>query len=215
MDNSYAETLTSPTLRVVQWDRLFEDLEGQLASEWEAERAALDAESERLRIAKLEMRARLVTVRQHEALLTAELIDGSRHLARLRAVGADWVGLQPAHDQRLLLVPFGAVNSWELDHGMLLNSVESRALSEPTLHERMTLGFVIRDLARRRIAVRVALRNGTVLHGTVDRAGADHLDLAVHDAGESRRAEAVRSFRMIPLDALAWLSTGSASATAF
>ena len=29
----------------MRWDRLFEDLEGQLASEWEAERAALDAES--------------------------------------------------------------------------------------------------------------------------------------------------------------------------
>ena len=36
--------------RGVRWDRFFEDLEDQLDSEWEAERAALDTEAERLRL---------------------------------------------------------------------------------------------------------------------------------------------------------------------
>lgn len=43
----------------MHWDRLFDDLESQLASEWEAERAALDAESERLRISRLDLHSRL------------------------------------------------------------------------------------------------------------------------------------------------------------
>ena len=66
----------------------------------------------------------------------------------------------------------------------------------------MTLGFLLRDLARRRTPLHVALRDGERLHGTVDRAGADHLDLAVHDAGQARRTDAVRAFRIVPFDAL-------------
>jgi hypothetical protein len=195
----------------VQWDRLFEDLEGQLASEWEAERAALDAESERLRIAKLELRQRLTTLQHRDGLLIVELLDGSRHRTLARAVGADWVGMQAPQDQKGLLVPFRAITSLETDHGMLLDSLEDAAPSAPSLRERMSLGFVLRDLARRRIPIRVGLRSGTILHGTADRAGADHLDLAVHDPGEPRRAEAVHGFRMIPFDALVWVSTERAA----
>ena len=62
VDNSYMRSRTSFTVVHVHWDRLFEDLEGQLASEWESERAALDAESERLRISRLEQRSRLRVV---------------------------------------------------------------------------------------------------------------------------------------------------------
>ena len=43
----------------MRWDRFFDDLEGQLASEWEAERAALDTEAERLRLSRVALRERL------------------------------------------------------------------------------------------------------------------------------------------------------------
>ena len=43
----------------MHWDSLFDDLESQLDAEWEANRAALDAESERLRISRLDLRSRL------------------------------------------------------------------------------------------------------------------------------------------------------------
>ena len=33
----------------MRWDRLFDDLEAQASAEWEAERAALASESERVR----------------------------------------------------------------------------------------------------------------------------------------------------------------------
>ena len=66
----------------------------------------------------------------------------------------------------------------------------------------MTLGFVLRDLARRRIPVHVTGCAGDDLHGTIDRAAADHLDLALHDPGEPRLAGAVRGFRMIPFSSL-------------
>jgi len=201
----------SPTLPLVHWDRLFEDLEGQLASEWEAERAALDAESERLRISKLELSSRLRLLQHEGALLHLVLADERRRTVRLHAVGADWVGAQPTDAPTALLVPMRAILTIELDHGLLLSSLDERVPVQPSLRERMTLGFVLRDLARRRLPMRVALRDGSTVHGTADRAGADHLDLAVHDVGEPRRAAAVRSFRMIPFDAVVWISAEGAA----
>lgn len=59
VDNPYGGARRPPTLVAMEWDRLFEDLEDQIASGWEAERAALDAEAERLRIARLDLRTRL------------------------------------------------------------------------------------------------------------------------------------------------------------
>ena len=210
VDNSYTPTALSPTLSRVHWDRVFEDLESQLAAEWEAERAVLDAESERLRIAKLTLRTRLRMLGQRECTLSLRLLtDGARRNVRLRAVGADWIATQGADPSSTLIIPLSAITSLETDHGALLGTLEDSAPSD-TLRDRMTLGFLLRDLARRRISLRLALRDGETLHGTIDRAGADHLDLAVHDSGQSRRVAAVRAFRMVPFDALVWLHPGGA-----
>ncbi|KDA06649.1 hypothetical protein DC31_09825 [Microbacterium sp. CH12i] len=188
----------------MHWDRVFEDLEGQLAAEWEAERAVLDAESERLRIAKLSLRTRLRVLEQRDSIVVLRLSDGERRAVTLRAIGADWIATESTDANGTLIVPLTAVTSLETDHGSLLATLDYATLLPDTLRERMTLGFLFRDLARRRLALRVALRDGEILHGTVDRAGADHLDLAVHDAGDARRAAAVRAFRMVPFDALVW-----------
>jgi hypothetical protein len=66
----------------------------------------------------------------------------------------------------------------------------------------MTFGFILRDLARRRVPVVLSTRGGDDVHGTIDRAAADHLDLAVHDPETARRADAVRGFRIIPFAAV-------------
>jgi hypothetical protein len=46
-----------------------------------------------------------------------------------------------------------------------------------------------------------------VLAGTIDRAGADHLDLALHDAGSPRRARAVTGFRVVPFASVLSIGT--------
>ncbi len=194
--------MLSPTLVRVHWDRLFEDLEGQLAAEWEAERAVLDAESERLRIARLGLRARLRRFEHDAALVGLRLVDGERRSVRVRVVGADWIAAQPPEGGGALIVPLSALTGVESTHGALLATLEDAVLPTDELRGRMTLGFLMRDLARRRTPLHVALRDGERLHGTVDRAGADHLDLAVHDAGQARRADAVRAFRIVPFDAV-------------
>ncbi len=194
--------MLSPTLVRVHWDRLFEDLEGQLAAEWEAERAVLDAESERLRIARLGLRARLRRFEHDAALVGLRLVDGERRSVRVRVVGADWIAAQPPEGGGAVIVPLSAITGVESTHGALLATLEDAELPADELRGRMTLGYLLRDLARRRTPLHVALRDGERLHGTVDRAGADHLDLAVHDAGQARRTDAVRAFRIVPFDAL-------------
>lgn len=210
VDNSYDGPPICSTLGRVRWDGLFEDLEGQLASEWEAERAALDAESERLRISRLDLRSRLRVLCQSEASVTLELAGMHRLLARLRALGVDWVAADTGRD--LSVIPLDAIIALSVDHGDLLSSLQESATPGSSLRERMTMGFVMRDLARRRVPVRVALRGSAELHGTIDRAGSDHLDLALHDSGEARRANAISGFRIVPFSAMQWVRTpGGAS----
>ena len=198
----------------MEWEHLFEDLEGQLAAEWESERAALDAESERLRISKLTLRDRLRAMETGTPRLLLELAGGDRWDATLRAIGADWIGIQTEGDVRMRVVPLFAVEAIGTDHGTLLAGLSADAPSAG-LRERMTFGFVLRDLARRRAPVTIARRGSDPQHGTIDRAGADHLDLAVHDPDEPRRARAVRGFRLISFDAITWVRIEGGASTAF
>ena len=210
MDNPYIASAASRTLDGMEWDRLFEDLEDQIASGWEAERAALDAETERLRIARLDLRTRLGALVDDGSTVAAVLTDATRLRGRLRAVGADWAAVQPQDAPGLVLLPDHAVELWALDHGALLSSGTTTAPLSP-LRERMSFGFVVRDLARRRSGVTVRTRSGAVLAGTIDRAGADHLDLALHDAGSPRRARAVTGFRIVPFASVLSIGTDSAA----
>lgn len=194
----------------MEWDRLFEDLEDQIASGWEAERAALDAEAERTRIAALDLRTRLGALTAEGAIVSVVLSDATRLRGRLRAVGADWAGLAPLDAPGLVLLPAHGVETWGVDHGALLSSGAGVEPLSP-LRERMTFGFVLRDLARRRRGVTVRLRSGTILTGTIDRAGADHLDLALHDAGVPRRTHAVTGFRIVPFAAVLSIGTGASA----
>lgn len=192
----------------VHWDRLFEDLEGQLASEWESERAALDAESERLRISRLDLRDRLRVLSASGSAAAVDLAGCGRLRVRLQALGADWTAMALTESdgapraRATRIVPLHAIRGIGVDHGQLLSSLDGGDPDHRMLRERMTLGFVLRDLARRRAPVRVFRIGESELHGTIDRAGADHLDLAVHDAGAPRAVGSVHGFCVIPFAAL-------------
>ncbi|GAA3926872.1 hypothetical protein [Microbacterium soli] len=201
----------------MEWDHLFADLEGQLAAEWEAERAALDAESERLRISRLTLRDRLRAVPRDPARLSIEIMDGDTWDCTLRVIGADWIGVSMRTDPRLRILPVQGIGAVSVDHGALLSSLSEDGTAPrdgDALRERMTLGFVLRDLARRRSPVTIARRGADPQHGTIDRAGADHLDLALHDPGEVRRTRSVRGFRIIPFGMLVWVRMESGDSTA-
>ncbi|GAA1926017.1 hypothetical protein GCM10009775_17800 [Microbacterium aoyamense] len=196
----------------MRWDRFFDDLEDQLASEWEAERAALDTEAERLRLSRVSLRDRLQALAGSDRpAATFETADGSRHVATVTGVGADWVGLASAEGRaRGMIVPLTSIEAVGMPHAELLHSARP-APATSSIVERMTLGFVLRDLARRRSAVVVHLMRGRSLAGTIDRAGADHLDLALHEPGTPRRADVVTGHRVVAFGAIAWLATDAAA----
>lgn len=192
----------------MRWDRFFDDLEDQLASEWEAERAALDTEAERLRLSRLEMRQRLTALQASTSDVAAswELSDGSTLRADLAGVGADWVALSETGRQAgVILVPLFAIVGIRMSQPDLLRTARADSVASSSLAGRMTFGFVVRDLVRRRAAVALQLSSGRGLTGTIDRAGADHLDIALHEPGSPRRAGEVTGYRMVPFSALAWL----------
>jgi hypothetical protein len=198
----------------VRWDRFFDDLEDQLASEWEAERAALDTEAERLRLSRVALRDRLGLLVERDRAAASpsfELSDGTVLSAEVSAVGADWVALEPDHGRRgAVLVPFASIACIGMPHPDLLLSARP-APARSALADRLTLGFVLRDVVRRRAAVAVRLTSGRHLTGTIDRAGADHLDLAIHEPGSPRRADAVTGHRIVPFAALAWIRVDGAT----
>jgi len=198
-----------PYLRLVRWDRLFEDLEDQLASEWEAERVALESESERLRLSKLTVRERLIAL-QRADVVAFGFADGTMLRGSICAVGGDFAAVRPERsgargDAPLVVMPVDAIATIALAHADLLRSARGDHEPRSPLADRVTLGFVLRDAARRRRGVHVALSSGETLAGTIDRVGADHLDLALHDAGAPRRASEVTGFRLVPFAGLSWV----------
>ena len=194
----------------MRWDRFFEDLEDQLDSEWEAERAALDTEAERLRLSRIPIRDRLVALSGGGAGggrsggVSVECADGTAVSGRVTRVGLDWfaVSAEAAGSAVVWIVPLATLVTLTLAAEEVLSTVRD-AHPGSALAQRMSLGFVLRDLVRRRVPVTVMLASGRGLSGTLDRAGADHLDIALHEVGAPRRAPEIRGFRVVPFTAIA------------
>lgn len=188
----------------MHWDHVFEDLEGQLAAALETEQRSLAAEQERLRVAKLGLRERLRSAADGASDLALELTGDTRLRVHAQLVGEDWCAVA-GDDGRAVLVPLAAIVSVGMSPADLVRTAAVTPPRGSRLVERMGLGFVLRDLARRRVPVTVHLHAGRALSGTIDRAGVDHLDLALHDPAAPRRASDVRGMRMIPLAAVGWV----------
>ena len=177
----------------MRWTSLFADLEAQFEA---AEAAELELEVRdrtRREAALIRTVDRLRAARGAEVVLA---LPGTGPLPGvLRDAGEDWVLLeQPG--AREVLVPLAAVLS--------VTGLGRRATQDTgEVARRLDLRWALRGLARARTPVQVGLVDGSVLSGTLDRVGADHVDLAEHVAGQERRAPSVLGVRLVPLSALA------------
>ncbi len=191
-----------PYCRGVHWDRFFEDLEDQLDSEWEAERAALDTEAERLRIARVPLHDRLVAISRMRKAVSLHVGDAAPLVGHLTRVGADWCAIvSDAASPLATIVPIAAIVELGAPAEVVLEAVRD-AQPGTSLALRMGFGFVLRDLVRRRTPVTVRLVDGSTRSGTIDRAGADHFDLALHEPGAPRRMGNVTGYRVVPFVAV-------------
>ena len=74
------------------------------------------------------------------------------------------------------------------------------------MNARLDLRFALRAITRDRSPVSLALCDGSQASGTIDRVGADFIEVAEHAIGELRRRDAVQSVRTYPLVAVAAIS---------
>ena len=195
------------SVTAMRWDSLFDDLEGQLEREISVEESDVDAEEERLRLGRLSLRDRLVALQgaaQPGARLALGVIlsHGDRVVVHPVLIGRDWFSADVLDDstrQRQCIIPLDSVMGLSLPASLASASLaDSADARHPELSARLGLTFVLRDLCRRRRAIEVITPAGS-LHGTIDRVGKDHLDLAMHEQGSPRRASAVTELRLVPL----------------
>ncbi len=182
-----------------RWRRLFDDLEAEYGAA-----AAGDLESEvatraRGELARLRVVDRLRPAVGHPLVVLA--VGAGSVRGRLSGVGPDWL-LLTENPGVEVLVPLAAVLSVS---GVGTHSLEPG--TEGQVAARLALGQALRGIARRRAPVAVTLADGSVLHGTLDRVGADFVEMAEHPPGEPRRADAVRGVRTLPFSALAAVRT--------
>jgi len=183
----------------VRWQQLFDDLQ----SRFDAQEAAADRAESASRA-----RAELGAVRLSQRLAGAL---GSRVTVSIRGAGLVSGDLLDLGPDWLLLADEQA-----RDHLVALAAVRTvtglgrrTAVAEPegAVRAGLDLRRALRGLARDRAAVQVVLDDGATLTGTVDRVGADHVELAVHPADEPRRSEAVQRVWAVVIAGIAVVRT--------
>lgn len=178
----------------MRWDDLFADLEAQADALDVAERAGEIAERARIEFAAIAMHDRLRAA--VGGVLRLQLAGGLAVAGTLTRMGADWLLIdEVAAGEAFVVLP--AVRSIS---GLGRHSAAPG--SGGAVLARLTLRTALRGVARDRSGVRVHLVDGGVLAATIDRVGADFIEVAQHPIGESRRRSEVREAALVPFTAL-------------
>ena len=182
----------------MRWQQLFADLGAQFA---EAEAAADRAESAsraRAEAGAVRLAERLAGATGHPVVLRCR---GAGPVAgTLAEVGVDWLLVEEEAGREALVATAAVLSVSGLGR-------QTAAPEQGVVRARLDLRRAVRALARDRSTVQVVLDDGTVLSGTIDRVGADFLELAEHAPDEPRRAGAVRGVHAAALDGVAVIRT--------
>ncbi|HET7326174.1 MAG TPA: hypothetical protein VFJ14_02695 [Nocardioidaceae bacterium] len=176
----------------MRWEELFRDLD----QEWEAA-AAADIQAEvadrtRAELARIGVLDRLRGSVGGQVRVHTPVGSCAGELTR---VAAD-----------CLLLRDGAVEMLVTAHH--ISGIEGLAAGVVTdeqvggLERRLGLASVLRRVVRDRAAVTVERAGSSMLHGTPVQAGADFVELAVHERGASPRRSAVTSRQVVPFAAI-------------
>ncbi|MGI8870666.1 MAG: hypothetical protein ACR2F6_17920 [Mycobacteriales bacterium] len=183
----------------MRWDRLFEDLEAQFDAADAAEYAGEIVERTRTAIGALRLVDRLRAAGDRPIRLT--VLGAGAVRGEVRAVGSEWVvlGLTGGGEA---LVPLAAIMGV---HGLGRHAATPG--SEGEVVKRLGLRHALRAIARDRSRCQITTVDGTLVTGTIDRVGADFLEVAELPVGEVRRPNAVRGVDTVPLSAIALVRT--------
>ncbi len=176
----------------MRWDDLFDGLDRQFE---ELLDAAEDAElADRSRVAFGTVTAIERVVGSIGGVLRVRLPGDRQASGVLTRVGPDFLLLREHHAADLLI-------AWSAVQGVEgLSRRTGPGLG--TVDTRFDLRKAVRSVARDRAPVTLLTAHGTELSGTIDRVGADFVELAAHAAWEIRRSDAVRGVVLVPLAAV-------------
>lgn len=178
----------------MRWDELFADLEAQAGAADLAQRAGEVDERTRGEIGMLGLRERLRAALDVPLRVT---LSGQLALtATLQRVGPDWLLLAEDGGREAVVV---------LDHVLGVRGLGRHSAtpdSTGVVESRLGLRHALRGIARDRLPCRLHLADASTVDATVDRVGADFVEVATHGAGEMRRRQDVRDVELIPLRAL-------------
>jgi hypothetical protein len=182
----------------MRWQQLFADLQAQFEAAEAAEDRATGASRARAEMGAVDLVGRL---RGSVGLpLTLRCRGAGPVVGTLTDVGVDWSLLEDEQG-RSVLVANAAVRAVT---GLGRRTVVAE---QGAVRARMDLRWALRGLARDRSAVQLVLDDGGVLTGTLDRVGADHVELAEHPGDVPRRAEAVQGVSAVVIAAIAVVRT--------
>jgi hypothetical protein len=179
----------------VRWNELFADLEAQAARLEQAERAGEIDERTRGEVGSLRWRDRARAA--VGTPLRLRLSGGLAASGVLARVGPDWLLIDEGRGREALVVSRAVLAVRGLGRYAAVPD------SEGVVEARLGLRHALRGIARDRSSVRVHLVDGATIDATIDRVGADFVDLAQHPAGEARRRQEVREVELVPLTAIA------------
>ncbi len=184
----------------MRWERLFDDLDARFDELADAEMRAELADRERVAAGGISTVERLGGAVGRP--LRVRTTVGLAVTGTLVNLGPDWllVGEGTGREALLALRAVTTVEGLGVATGP---AVEGVAL-------RLNLRYALRGIARDRSPVAVVVGGGvgepTSLHteitGTMDRIGADFVEVALHAPWEARRAASVRSVVLVPLSAV-------------
>lgn len=178
----------------MRWEALFADLEAQAAALDTAERAAEVEERTRLEVGRLRLLDRLRPA--VGAPVRLRCVGDGGVAGRLARVGPDWLLVVEAAGREAVVVTSAVLSVSGLRR---LSAVPE---SESVVESRLGLRHALRGISRDRSAVRISVLDGSTVDGTLDRLGADFVEIAEHAVGELRRRDQVRDVAVLPLSAI-------------
>ncbi|MCU1659605.1 MAG: uncharacterized protein JWO57_4261 [Pseudonocardiales bacterium] len=176
----------------MRWQGLFADLEAQAEALERAERAAEVDERARIEVGALGITDRVRP--SVGAPVRLRCAGGLTLNGTLIQTGPDWLLVDEGAGREAVValravVAIGGLGRWsDPDRG--------------AVGSRLGLRHALRGLVRDRSPVLVYLVDGSTIAATLDRVGADFVEVAAHPLGETRRRGHVREMQLLTLGSL-------------
>ncbi len=185
-----------------RWDGVFADLEAQAQTIADENLADEIADRTRREWAQISLIDRLTAARHR--VVSLRILDSSNGFRivslLINDVGPEWLVGSETESGAEWLLPLRSIIS-VTDLGQSSESTDTKSF----VGQRYGISAVVRRWVRDRRTVTLGVAGLGDVTGTLNRAGRDHVDVAVHPADIFRRTTGVAEIHTISYDAIRWI----------